>query len=236
MRLRERYQFSGPAALSDGDVLACVLGAPAGQGRAVAARLLAQFGSLRALARSEPQELLEVLGVGPERAVRVHAALELGRRAQRLPEGRGPNPVRHPDDARAWLVPGLQGLGHEELHGLFLDRRRRVLARRRLTVGSDSFTVVDPRQVFRVALGVGAQAVVLAHNHPSGDPEPSRLDRQVTDRVVEAGRVLGIVLVDHLVVGATETRSFAESGWLSPDPTGLPWAAVGSSGQSSTRW
>ncbi|MEM6930220.1 MAG: DNA repair protein RadC, partial [Myxococcota bacterium] len=194
-------------------------------------RLVEHFGGLRAIAALEPQELLVVPGIGPERAVRIHAALELGRRACRG-EPFGPDPVRHPDDARAWLVPGLSGLHHEELHGLFLDRQRRVLAKRRLTVGSDSFTVVDPRQVFRVAIGVRAQAVVLAHNHPSGDPTPSRLDQQVTDRVVEAGSVLGIVLVDHLVVGSEQTVSFAEEGRLGPDPSGLPWAA----GQSSAGW
>ncbi len=227
MRLRERYHLRGPAAFSDVELLTCVVGSgsAAGSAHQVAERVLQRFGSLWALARVEPQELLAVSGVGLERAVRIHAALHLGRRSAAFPEPAGPDPVLHPDDARAWLVPGLAGLQQEELHGLFLDRRRRVLARRRLTSGSEGFTVVDPRQIFRVALGVGAQAVVLAHNHPSGDPTPSRLDQQVTDRVVEAGRVLGIVLVDHLVVGDERSVSFAEEGRLGPDPSGLPWAA-----------
>lgn len=238
MQLRERYHLSGPAAFTDVELIACVLGSgsAAGSGRQVAARLVERFGGLRGLARCEPHELLAVVGIGPERAVRVHAALELGRRAAAAPESLGPERVVDPDDARSWLVPGLKGLRHEELHGLFLDRRRRVLARRRLTVGSDSFTVVDPRQVFRVALGVGAQAVVLAHNHPSGDPTPSRLDQQVTDRVAEAGRVLGIVLVDHLVVGEVHAVSFAEQGRLGPDSTGVPWAAGARAVQTSAGW
>jgi DNA repair protein RadC len=95
---------------------------------------------------------------------------------------------------------------------LFLDRRRRLLAHRALTRGSDAFTVVDPRQVFRVAVGCSASAVILAHNHPSGDPTPSRQDEDVTRRVVQAGRTLGIPVLDHLVVAGARYVSLAESG------------------------
>jgi len=237
VRLRDRYHFSGPADFSDIDLLACVIGqsSAVGSGREVAARLVDRFGGLAGLARCEPRQLVEVVGIGPERAMRVHAALELGQRSLRSAEP-GPSSVRHPDDARAWLVPALTGLRHEELHGLFLDRRRRVLARRCLTVGSDSFTVVDPRQIFRTALAMGAEGVVLAHNHPSGDPEPSRLDHQVTQRVEEAGRVVGIVLVDHLVVGSGESRSFAEQGWLGTEAGGASRAAVRDRGRSDGGW
>lgn len=236
MQLREQYHRCGPAMFSDTDVLACVIGRPSGSGRVVATRLVEHFGGLAGLVACETQELRRVVGVGSERAVRVHAAFELGRRARVAERALGPEPVCDPNDARAWLVPALTGLRHEELHALFLDRRRRVLAHRRLTVGSDSFTVVDPRQVFRVALGVGAHAVVLAHNHPSGDPRPSRLDIAVTQRVVDAGAVVGVRLVDHLVVGAGGSCSFAEEGLLEPDPNGPSGVAAEASGHPSAGW
>ncbi|MEO1367591.1 MAG: JAB domain-containing protein, partial [Acidobacteriota bacterium] len=160
---------SRPRILSAGLFLAAFAALAAPSAAFAGDALSTEFGLLIGRPSAEPSGngVLVVPGIGPERAVRIHAALELGRRASRG-EPMGPDPVRHPDDARAWLVPGFSGLHHEELHGLFLDRQRRVLAKRRLTVGSDSFTVVDPRQVFRVAIGVRAQAVVLAHNHPSG--------------------------------------------------------------------
>ncbi len=97
---------------------------------------------------------------------------------------------------------------------MYLDRRRRPLALRALTRGSDAYTVVDPRQVFRVAVAVGASAVILAHNHPSGDPEPSSQDVRITERLAQAGNVVGVPLVDHLVLGSPEFRSMAEEGHL----------------------
>ncbi|MCA9566709.1 MAG: JAB domain-containing protein [Myxococcales bacterium] len=104
------------------------------------------------------------------------------------------------------------GLEVEELHGLYLDRRRTVVARRTLTRGSHAFTIVDPRQIYRVALQLGASAVILAHNHPSDDPEPSPQDIDVTARVARAGRVLGVPLLDHLVITRGRWTSLAALG------------------------
>jgi len=105
---------------------------------------------------------------------------------------------------RAWrqLRERLEHLDVEELHALYLDRRARPLAIRRLSVGNDSSTIVDPRQVFRPAIQLGACSVIAAHNHPSGDPSPSAEDRAVTLRLMEAGELLGVPLLDHLVIGA----------------------------------
>ncbi|MCA9493534.1 MAG: DNA repair protein RadC [Myxococcales bacterium] len=226
MMRRERYLCDGPDGLADADLLAIVLGTGVG-GRTsvhIAQDLLERFGDAGAMLRHQPGELAAVTGVGLARALRIHAALELARRGlHRTPPDQV---VRCPEDAWALLGPALASLGEEELHGLYLDRRRRVLARRRLTRGSDAFTVVDARQVFRVALGVGASAVLLAHNHPSGDPTPSAQDREVTERVARAGRVLGVPLVDHLVVGAGCYTSLAEEGLLPPwSPAPPSWTA-----------
>ena len=224
MQRRERYQLEGPGRFGDAELLALVVGTgTAGRSALdIAVALLERFGGLPGVATAEPAALRLVMGVGGERAVRLHASLEAGRRALRREVNR--EPVTSPGEAWALLEPDLRGLMDEELHGLFLDRRRRPVARRRLTQGSDGYTVVDPRQVYRVAIGVGANAVILAHNHPSGDPEPSDQDRRITDRLAEAGQLLGIPLLDHLVIGAKGYRSLAEEGWVRWSPEShAPW-------------
>ena len=124
-------------------------------------------------------------------------------------------PIDGPHAAWEWLKPLFVGASEERLGALFLDRRNRVRARRVITVGTPSFTLVDPGQIFRLALSVEAHALVLGHNHPSGDPTPSREDLAVTRRVREAGTLLGIALVDHLVLGANCYTSLAEEGAIS---------------------
>jgi DNA repair protein RadC len=203
----------GAGRFGDAELLALLLetGVAGRSALGVATDLLERFGTVRALARHQVTELAAVKGVGVARAVRVLAALELGRRALGAPPAAVV--VDTPEAAFRVLGPRLQGLAEEELHALYLDRRRRPVAHRRLTVGSDAFTVVEPRQVLRVAVGLGAHAVLLAHNHPSGDPTPSAQDREVTARVARAGAVLGVPLLDHLVVG--------DGGWVSLAAEGL---------------
>ena len=216
MRPRERYLMEGPTGLSDAELLQLVLGS-GGRGTSVvalASDVLERFGGVASLSAAEPRELLAVSGLGPAQAARVHAAVELGVRAFRR-SGPEPDRVSGMQDARRLMAPRLRGLPHEELHGLFLDVRNRVVGWRALTSGSLGFTVVDPRQIFRVAVRLGAAGVILAHNHPSGDATPSSQDLDVTRRVERAGRVLGIRLLDHLVVGDGRVVSMAEQGVLS---------------------
>jgi DNA repair protein RadC len=213
VRPRELYACAGPQGLGDVELVALLLGTGSA-GRctlSIAGDLVDRFGGLAGLAQAEPTALQGVPGVGPARAVRVHAALEAGRRAT-TGAGVRPDPVITPDEAVSWLRPALVGLPHEELHALYLDRRGRPLARRLLTRGSDGFTVVDPRQIFRPAVALGAVSVILAHNHPSGDPTPSAMDREVTRRTTRAGGVLGIQLADHLVFGGEAWVSMAAEG------------------------
>ncbi len=226
-RPRERYVAEGPGRFGDAELLALLLetGVAGRSAFGVASDLIERFGSLRALSRHQAPELAGVRGVGVARAVRVLAALELGRRALAGPAPGGV--VDGPEAAYRLLAPRLTGLAEEELHALYLDRRRRVVAHRRLTIGSDAFTVVDPRQVLRPAVGLGAQAVLLAHNHPSGDPTPSAQDREVTTRVARAGALLGVPLLDHLVVGDASWVSLAAEGLLpSYGPPGPTWTAA----------
>lgn len=215
MRARERYVHVGPAQFGDAELVGLLLGTGSAQRSALemGAGLLARFGGLPGLAMAEPRALMEERGVGLARAVRLHAALQAGRRSLRCDEG-APLAVLGPEDAARHLVPGLRGLQVEQLHALYLDRMHRPVALRMLAQGSDRACVVDSRQVFRPAVSIGASAVVLAHNHPSGDPTPSAQDLEVTRRVDRAGRVLGVRLLDHLVVGASSHVSLAERGAL----------------------
>jgi len=201
IQARKRYGLEGPRRFGDVDLLALVLGTGTAQASAleIGARLLQQFGDLAHLSRAEPVELARIHGIGQARAIRLHAALQLGRRS--ICDPTPPRPITTPDDAWAAMAPALTNLAHEELHALYLDRRHRPLAHRVLTRGSDAFTVVDPKQIYRPAIQLSAAGLILAHNHPSGDPTPSPQDYEVTRRVRRTGQIIGIPLVDHLVIG-----------------------------------
>jgi DNA repair protein RadC len=213
MQPRERYTVEGPTHFSDDELLALILGTGTAEHSAIdiARGLLERFQGLGGLAEAPPGALVAVPGVGQARAVRVHAACAIARRAQRTAP---PSALRTPADAWRFLRPRVAGLAHEELHAIYLGRGQRVLAWRRLTAGNATFTIVDPKQVLRPAVALGAGALLLAHNHPSGDPEPSEDDLRCTRRVAEAGRLLDIALLDHLVLGRSWFVSLAERGVL----------------------
>lgn len=210
MQPDQRFIHRGPDTCSDAEVLALVLG-PRPEDLILARALLGTFGSLHAIARVPAASLLQVDGLGHRRALRLQAALEIGRRSLAPPDPT--RAISSASDAEAVLGPPLRRLQVEELHALYLDRRRRPRAHRRLTRGTDGYTIVDPRQVFRHAVSTGASAVIMAHNHPSGDVSPSAQDRDVTRRVARAGGILGIPLLDHLVIaGAQDYVSLAAEG------------------------
>jgi DNA repair protein RadC len=180
----------------------------------LAAELLAASGGpLGALARRPPAELARRGGVGPVKAARIAAALELGRRLQE--EARGERPrIRAPSDVYRWFAPRLVDLPVEEFHVLALDAQSGVLRDLLVTRGLVNASLVHPREVFRGAIAEAASGMIVVHNHPSGDPTPSADDRAVTRQLVEAGRVLDLPVYDHVVVGRGRYVSFAESGLL----------------------
>jgi DNA repair protein RadC len=190
--------------------------------REIAAGLLSRFDGLEGLRRAECHELAREYGLGLARAVRLHAAIALGRRSMQDFPPRT-TPITTAAEAQAYVEPPLRALREESLFGLYLDRRRHPLALRRLTLGTDEFTIVEPRQIFRIAIALGARGVILAHNHPSGDPSPSKQDRQVTRLVASAGQTLGCPLMDHLIVGNGRCFSFREANLLNEWPSRPPW-------------
>jgi DNA repair protein RadC len=157
--------------------------------------------------------LAEVRGLGETRALAVHAALEVGRRlaAEGVSEGA---PLRGPRDVWRYFAPRLEGLAVEEFHVAILDAQHRLERDVLVTRGILDGSLVHPREVFREAIAERAAALVLVHNHPSGDPTPSGDDKAVTAQLVAAGRLLDIPVQDHVVIGRGRYLSFAEAGLL----------------------
>jgi DNA repair protein RadC len=215
-RPRERLVGAGASALSTRELLAILVGSGTAGRTAleVAGDLVGgAAGSLRRLASASPHELERTAGVGPAVAARVAAALELGRRmAREGPEERGR--VRGARDVYDRCAPGLRDLKREEFRVLLLNTQHAVTREMVVTVGTLDTSVVHPREVFRQAVLESAAAIILVHNHPSGDPTPSPEDRTVTAQLVSAGRMLGIPVLDHVVVGDGCYVSFVEAGLL----------------------
>jgi DNA repair protein RadC len=151
--------------------------------------------------------------VGPAVACRVVAALELGRRAAAEPGVEGER-IRGPADVYRRLGPALRDLDQEEFHALLLNTQHRVVREVLVTRGILDASLIHPREVFRNAVAQGAAAVILVHNHPSGDPTPSAEDRAVTRQMVQAGRALGIPVLDHVVIGDGRWRALSQEGDL----------------------
>ncbi len=215
-RPRERLRTLGGGALATRELLAILIGSGGGGRSAldVAAELMrVADGSIRRLAITPLGTIEGVAGVGPAVAARIAAALELGRRlAREGPEER--QRIRGPRDVYDRCAPEMRDLTQEEFRLLLLSTQHAVTREVVVTRGVLDASVVHPREVFRVAIAENAAAVVLVHNHPSGDPSPSPEDRAVTRQLAEAGRLIGIPVVDHIVIGDASYVSFSEAGWL----------------------
>jgi len=214
-RPRERLVAHGTGALADTELLALVLGCGNSSASALemARHLINEAGGLRKLsARTLPEWQVEH-GIGEALGARLAAVFELGRRVRMRPPRRG-HPVRHPQQMASYLMARLGHAQVESFGVLLLDARNRLLSDDILSQGGWSASVVRPREVFRRALLAGAPALILYHNHPSGDPAPSREDIQITRQLVEAGQLLGIKVLDHLIVGGEGYASLRERGLL----------------------
>lgn len=214
-RPREKLLARGPQALADAELLALLLrtgikGLPVLQ---LAQGLLDQFGGWAGLLAAGVQDLAKVKGLGPAKRAEIAAVLEIARRSlnQQLAEKPALNDV---DTVKTYLRLHLGSLGHEVFAVLFLDAQLRLIAMETLFTGSLTSTTVHPREVVKRALALGAAALILAHNHPSGVAEPSRSDELLTRQLSQALALVDVRVVDHFVVGAGEVVSFAERGLL----------------------
>lgn len=214
--LRERMLKHGAATLSDAELLSLLIRHTDTQAEvtALARRVLdAARNDLRELGRMNTHDLLAVAGMTTTKALMVTAALELGQRRHHVIE-RDRARVATSFDADALLRPHLKDLHHEEFWLLALDRGLRVLDTVRVSSGGMHGTVADPKLIFRMALERRASAIILAHNHPSGQLRPSEEDIRLTKKLVEAGKFMEITVQDHVIVCSTGYYSFADNGMM----------------------
>jgi DNA repair protein RadC len=217
-RPRERLLASGAAALADAELVALLLG----QGRPgrtaldLARDLLVTHGGVAGLGRSSASELTAHPGVGPAKAARVLAACELGRRRELAAAPRGERILTPADAARA-AAARARDSAQECFLVLLLDARHRLLRMETIGIGGWEQAAIQPREVFRPALAQAASAVIVAHNHPSGDPAPSPADLHLTRQLIEAAKCLGIRLLDHVIIGQGSFTSLRTEGHF-PEP------------------
>jgi DNA repair protein RadC len=215
-RPREKLMLKGRHSLSDAELLAILLGSGTREKTAVelAREMLSHYGSdLQTLGKQQVRDLCRFKGIGEAKAITLVAALELGLR-KRLSETKVEK-VKSSRDAYEYFVPVLSDLRHEEFWILMLNRNNRIIRRERISQGGVAGTAVDAKLIFKPAIQELASSIVLAHNHPSGNTQPSEADIKLTRQLANAGKTLDIPVCDHLILGGGGFFSFADEGLLS---------------------
>jgi DNA repair protein RadC len=212
-RPRERLMYYGAPSLSNAELLAILLrvGVKGENVIALSTRLLKEFGGLAGLSRASFNDLAQVKGISMAKIAQMKAALELGRRLMVTSPDARPQ-VTCPADAANLLMLEMSALEQENLRAILLDTKNHVLSSPTIYVGNVNASIIRVGEVFRQAVRENATSLIVAHNHPSGDPTPSPEDVHVTRSMVEAGRLLGIELLDHLVIGHQKFVSLKERG------------------------
>ncbi|RJQ30552.1 MAG: JAB domain-containing protein [Peptococcaceae bacterium] len=215
LRPRERLLKEGVKALSDIELLAILLRTGSQEATAVelASILMARFQGLRFLLDASIEELSAVKGVGLAKASQIKAALELGKRLALIPSGSRPV-IKTPADAAGLLMEEMRHYDREHFRALLLNTKNQVLYQDEVSIGTLNSSAVHPRELFRNAIKRSAAAIILIHNHPSGDPTPSREDLDVTKRLTEAGKIIGIEVLDHIIIGDKKYKSLKASGLI----------------------
>lgn len=215
-RPRERLLAGGAAKCTDADLLAILIrsGTPQETAVQLAERILAEAGGLHELPRYGVDEILAVKGLGPAKAVSLLAAVELGKRLSSRMRTEAPT-ISSPGDAAGLLMEEMRHNLREHFCAILLDTKNKVISIEEISVGSLNTSLVHPREVFRPAIRKACASLILVHNHPSGDPTPSREDLDVTRRLCDAGKLIGIEILDHIVIGDGKFASFREKGLLS---------------------
>jgi DNA repair protein RadC len=214
-RPRERLISDGPESLANHELLAILLrtGTKDESALQLAHRLLNHFEGLRLLKDATIEEMTSIKGIGAAKAVQILAAIELGRRIHRLRYDER-YVIRSPEDGAKYVMEDMRFLSQEHFVCLYLNTKNQVIHRKTVFIGSLNASIVHPREVFKEAIKRSAASIICAHNHPSGDPTPSREDIEVTKRLVECGRMIGIELLDHLIIGEQKFVSLKEKGYV----------------------
>src|SRR4030042_5671463 len=201
-RPRERLLKLGAEALSAQEILALILGRGI-RGESVmvtAQRLLSQFGNVKGIANASVEELSQVKGIGVAKATQIKAAFELSKRLEGYPDSTGKVVIKTPEDVLSQVKSSLKDKKKEHFLTLLLDTRNQLIRVATISIGSLDSSIVHPREVFKEAVSASAASVIFVHNHPSGDPQPSEDDVKLSKRLVEAGEIVGIEVLDHIIV------------------------------------
>jgi DNA repair protein RadC len=210
-RPRERLQHFGPESLSEQEILAIVLGSAGKSVTETARALLSTFGDLKTMSTASLEELSKVSGIGPAKASQLRAAFEMARRIDAThPVER--TIVRTPEEVNALVGGELRDKKKEVFIVILLDTRGHLIRRQSISIGSLDTSIVHPREVFKEAIAASAASVIFVHNHPSGDTRPSQDDIQLTKRLVEAGDIVGIDVLDHVIIGGKNFLSLKREG------------------------
>ena len=216
-RPREKLLKKGAHSLSDGELLAIILRTGDGTTKQSAmdhARaLLIRFGTMRKLSSAGISEICEIKGIGPAKAATIIAACEMGKRIEKAPIKHG-DIFRCSEDIYRHYHSTMRGSKKESFLAILLDSKNKVIKEIDISTGSLTASIVHPRELFNPAIKESAAAMILIHNHPSGDPTPSREDIELTKRLKDAGELLGIKILDHIIIGDGSHVSLAELGYM----------------------
>ncbi|AXN41657.1 DNA repair protein RadC [Peribacillus butanolivorans] len=212
---RERFLQDGPQSLSNQELLALLLrtGTKEESVLQLSSRLIKSFEGLRLLKEASVEEMTGIKGIGEAKAIQILASVELGRRIQKLND---PDRyvIRSPEDGANYCMEEMRFLTQEHFVCLYLNTKNQVLHKTTVFIGSLNASIVHPREVFKEAFRRSAASIICLHNHPSGDPSPSREDIEVTKRLVECGKIIGIEVLDHIIIGEHKYVSLKEKGYL----------------------
>lgn len=214
-RPRERFIKSGPKSLSNRELLAILLrtGTKSESVLQLSQRLITEFEGLRMLKEASLEELTSIKGIGEAKAIQLLAAVELGRRIVNLTYD-DRYVIRSPEDGANYVMEEMRFLNQEHFVCLYLNTKNQVMHKKTVFIGSLNAAIVHPREVFKEALRRSAASIICLHNHPSGDPAPSREDIEVTRRLHECGKMIGIEILDHIIIGEKRFVSLKEKGYL----------------------
>lgn len=214
-RPRERFIQHGPQSLSTHELIAILLrtGTKEESVLKLSNKLLIHFDGLKLLKDASLDEITSIKGIGTAKAIQLLAAVEIGRRISNLAfDDR--YTIRSPEDGAKYVMNDMRFLSQEHFVCLYLNTKNQVLHKQTIFIGSLNASIVHPREVFKEAFRRSAASIICAHNHPSGDPTPSREDIEVTKRLSECGKIIGIDVLDHLIIGENRFVSLKEKGYI----------------------